>query len=79
MNFHPDMTEIKAAYLANGQGIGWTGKIGEGYTWVVPNGLMSLDPHSGGGNFESREMAIRMLQGMYTRPEPYGFKREDWN
>jgi hypothetical protein len=72
------MQDIQIDRNDDGDVIGWIGKIGEGYTWVVPNGLMSLSPNTGDGNFETREAAHRMLVGMYERPEIYGFKREDW-
>jgi hypothetical protein len=78
VKFSERMQDIQVARNDNGDHLGWIGKMGDSYTWVVPDGRMSIDPHTGNGNFISREEAHRMLVGMYERPEIYGFKREDW-
>jgi hypothetical protein len=91
VNFHPRAEDIQVARNDAGDHMGWIGKIGEGYTWIVPaidgqpsvtpapHGLMSLSPHSGDGNFTTREEAHRMLTGMFERPATYGFMRENWS
>jgi len=89
VKFHPRMEDVQVARNDKGDHIGWIGKLGDGYTWVVPSldepdvvpapfGLMSVSSHTGDGNFETREAAHRMLTGMYERPELYGFTRENW-
>jgi len=84
VNFHPRLEDVQVARNENGDKIGWIGRLGEGYTFILPNtkkaeyGLMSVSAHTGDGNFETREAAHRMLTGMFERPELYGFEREDW-
>lgn len=90
MKFHPKLEDVQLTRNESGDAIGWIGKMGDGYTWVVPSldepdvtpapyGLMTISPHSGDGNMETRESARRMLCGMYERPRTYGFKRENWS
>lgn len=84
------MEDVQAARNEAGDHIGWIGKIGDGYTWVVPSldgpdvvpapyGLMTISQHSGDGNMPTREAAHRMLTGMHARPRTYGFERENWS
>lgn len=91
MKFHPDMQDIQVARNDDGDHLGWIGKLNNGYTWIVPYvpgepgavpapyGLMTISPHTGDGNFDTREAAHRMLVGMYERPHTYGFRRENWS